>query len=204
MRGSRLPRRSPAPLAYKCLRMIGQIFLAAASAALTVEQARADVTLNISYSSYWLRGLSREAIRADLGRKARRDGDAVIEGETKVHFYWDLDLVDEDDFCRVSRDRIILTVDILLPVWADEERSNQAVRAAWTSYYRKLKEHEEGHKEVAVVAAKRITKLFHGASMAGSCSALERSLGRAAKRIIEAAERQQEMMDSMETPFQLE
>jgi len=67
-----------------------------------------------------------------------------------------------------------------------------------------LKAHEDGHKAIAVDAAHRISKLVHGATAPGSCSALKDSLDRAATQILDTAEREQSQFDANAKPFALE
>ena len=167
-------------------------------------EARADVKLDVTYSTYQLRGLSLEAIHDDLHRVAKRDRDGIIEGEVADHWDWKFKFTAAENSCRVSSDEIILKLNILLPAWVDEGRADPAVRVAWNTYFQELKAHEDGHKTIALDAAERITKMTHGATSPGSCTAMEQSLNRAAKQIVENAEKAQDQLDANPKPFTLE
>ncbi len=158
--------------------------------------ARADVRLDVTYTTYQLRGLSRAAIHEDLHRVATKDRDGLIEGEMKDDWDWKFRLAATDDSCQVSSDEITLKLNILLPAWKDEARADPALRAVWKTYFDELKAHEDGHKTIAVNAAERISKLTHGATAPGSCAALENSLNSAAKQIVKTAEDEQERLDA--------
>ncbi|MER8677123.1 MULTISPECIES: DUF922 domain-containing protein [unclassified Mesorhizobium] len=171
---------------------------------LGIGEARADVKLDVTYSTYELRGLSQKAIHEDLHRVGKREGDDIIEGEVADYWDWNFRLAAVDNSCRVSSDEIILKLNILLPTWVDEARADPAVRAAWNTYFQELKAHEDGHKTIAVDAAERISKLTHGATAPGSCKALGHSLDRAAEKIVENAENAQNQLDANPKPFALE
>ncbi|MBN9075146.1 MAG: hypothetical protein BGN87_03490 [Rhizobiales bacterium 65-79] len=169
----------------------------------SVQQALAHVELEVSSSTYELRGLTLKAIHEDMDMKAQ-EGDEIVEGETKDTFAFELNFDQTGNVCRVSTDKILLKLDIRLPRWADEENANPSVRAGWNSYFGKLKAHEDGHKTIAVAAAHKINELVHSAKGARSCAAMETSLRSSAKQIVEAAEREQEQFDASEAPFALD
>jgi predicted secreted Zn-dependent protease len=171
--------------------------------ALGAVEARADVKLEETYSTYQLRGLSREAIHEDLHRVAKRDRDGLIDGEMSNDLHWNFRFAAAENSCRVSSDEIVLKIYILLPRWVDEERANSVLHSIWNTYFQELKAHEDGHKTIAVAAAERISKLAHDATASGSCTALERSLNDAAKRIVEDSERAQNQHDLNSQPFDL-
>jgi predicted secreted Zn-dependent protease len=182
----------------KYVAVFGLVFTLAAG------EARADVNLDVAYSTYQLRGLSLEAIHDDLHRVAKRDRDGIIEGEVADHWDWKFRFTQTENSCQVSSDEIILKLKILLPTWVDEPRADPAVRTGWNTYFQELKAHEDGHKTIAMDAAERISKLTHGAMAPGSCSALEQSLNRTAKQIVENSEKAQDRHDANSKPFALE
>ncbi|WP_256753999.1 DUF922 domain-containing protein [Mesorhizobium sp. Mes31] len=169
-----------------------------------VGAARADVKLEVTNTTYELRGLSLHAIDVDLHRVAEKDSDGIIEGELKDDFNWTFKFVETADACRVTSDDIMLKLNMLLPRWADEEHADPALRTAWKAYIDDLKAHEDGHKTIAVDAAEKISRLTHGATALGSCDALKRSLNSAASQIVEAAEKAQEQLDAKDEPVALE
>lgn len=159
-------------------------------------EARADVKLDVTYSTYQLRGLSRETIHQDLHRVAQRHGALLIEGEMTDHWDWNFRFAPTENSCRVISDEIILKLNILLPTWEDQMRADPALSSAWDNYFRELKAHEDSHKKIAVEAAEKISKVTHGATATGSCAALEQSLNRAANQIVESAEKAQDRFDA--------
>ena len=166
--------------------------------------ASAEVKVEVTQSTYELRGLSREAIHDDLHRVGKKDGDGVIEGEVGDEMSWKLKFAAEGNSCRVTSDVVTLKLSVTMPVWVDEARADEAVRTVWNTYYRDLKDHEDGHKAIAVDAAEQIDKITHQATAPGPCNALEQSLDTAAKQISEAAEEAQDKHDANAKPFALE
>lgn len=166
--------------------------------------ASAEVKVEVTQSTYELRGLSREAIHDDLHRVGKKDGDGVIEGEVNDDLSWKLTFAAEGNSCRVTSDVITLKLSVTMPVWVDEARADEAVRTVWSTYYRDLKDHEDGHKAIAVDAAQQINKITHQATAPGPCNALEQSLDTAAKQISDTAEEAQDKHDASAKPFALE
>ncbi len=159
-------------------------------------EARADVKLDVTYSTYQLRGLSKKAIHQDLHRVAQKDADGLIEGELRDDWHWNFRFVAAENSCRISSDEIILRLNILLPAWEDQARANSALRSVWDSYFRELKAHEDSHIKIAVDAAEQISKMVHGATAAGSCAALEQTLDLAARQIVDSSEKAQDRFDA--------
>ena len=180
------------------------IFVFNAFVALGAVEAQADVKLQETYSTYQLRGLSRQAIHNDLHRVAKRDADGIIEGEVADHWDWNFKFAAIGDSCQVTSDEIVLKLKILLPTWVDDARADPATRKAWNRYFQELKAHEDGHKAIALEAAKQVNKLTHGATAPGSCTALERSLNRAAKQIVESSEKAQDQHEASLPLYTLE
>jgi predicted secreted Zn-dependent protease len=106
--------------------------------------------------------------------------------------------------CSLGDHQIVLSIEIVLPTWLDQKRADAAVRASWERYFERLAAHENNHQTIALEAAERINKLMHAAPASASCKALETSVNRAAKQIVENAELAQEQFDATETPFALE
>ncbi|RWC00245.1 MAG: DUF922 domain-containing protein [Mesorhizobium sp.] len=173
-------------------------------AAMGVGEASADVRLQETYSTYQLRGLTPEAMHADLHRVAKRDRDGLIDGEVGEDLHWTLRLVEAENSCQVSSDDIVLKLNILLPTWVDQERADPAVRSLWNHYYQQLKAHEDTHRKIAIDGAERISKLTHGATARGPCRALERTLNDAANQIVEDTGKAQDEHDANAEPFDLE
>lgn len=163
---------------------------------LSAEKARADVKLDVTHSSYRLRGLSREAIHQDLHRVAKKDRQGLIDGELADAWSWNFQFAATENSCRVISDEIVLKLNILLPAWEDEARAEPALRSVWSTYFRELKAHEDSHKKIAVDAATEISKLTHGAIAQGSCTALRQSLDDTARQIVDNAERAQDQFDA--------
>ena len=172
--------------------------------AMSAGEARADVRLEETYSTYELRGLTPEALHGDLHRVAKRDRDGLIDGEVAEDLHWNLRFVEAENSCQVSSDDIVLKLNVLLPTWVDQERANPAVREVWNNYFQQLKAHEDGHRKIAADAAERISKLTHGATAPGPCKALERTLNDAAKQIVEESGKAQDQHDANPQPFDLE
>lgn len=173
-------------------------------AAIGLAEARADVRIEETYSTYQLRGLTPEALHGDLHRMAKSDRDGLIDGEVAEDLHWNLQFVKAENSCQVSSDDIVLKLNILLPTWVDQERADPAVRSVWNNYFQQLKAHEDAHKKIAIDAAERISKQTHGATASGPCKALEGTLNDAANQIVEESEKSQDQHDADQQPFDLE
>jgi predicted secreted Zn-dependent protease len=169
-----------------------------------VTLAVADVKVEVTNSTFELRGLTSKAIHDDLHRVAQKDGDGVIEGEVNDDLTWQLTFAEAGGTCRVTSDAILLKLQVTLPVWVDEAHAEPEVRAVWNTYYKDLKAHEDGHRAIAEQAAERISKVTHLATAPGACSTLKASLESEARQIAESAEADQDKHDATAAPFALE
>jgi len=171
-------------------------------AAFSVGQARADVRIEINSLSYELNGTTLATIHEDIHRKGRQ-GSEIVDGEVSDRFSLALKLAKIGGLCRIKADEVLLKLNILLPNWVDEQHADISVRAAWRTYFKKLKAHEDGHKAIAVAAAYQINQAIHMAEPRNTCSSMRMSLGNVAEKIIKAAEREQNQFDATQTPFDL-
>ena len=182
-------------------RGLSRLLLAAGALAAfaAVSPAVADVKVEVANTPYELRGLTAKAIDEDIHRSAKKEGEGIVEGEVNDEVSWALDFAESNGTCSVTSDNILLKLSVMMPVWVDEDRAPQNVRDSWNTYYRDLKTHEDGHKTIAMDAVNQISKLTHGATAPGPCSAMKASLEKSARDIVEASEQAQERHDAADT-----
>jgi predicted secreted Zn-dependent protease len=85
-----------------------------------------------------------------------RHNGKVLHGDTQWKIGYFYECKQEDGFWYV--DRVVTTVDIqfTVPRWGDYRRADREEQKKWDAYYKALLEHEHGHKDIALNAARNI------------------------------------------------
>lgn len=157
--------------------------------------ASADVRVEVENAPYQLRGLTTKAIDEDLHRSGMKEQDNIIAGEISDQVSWMFNLAETSGSCRVTSNTVLLKLNVVMPVWVDENQAPQDVRDTWKTYYTDLKAHEDGHKSIAIDAANRIGKVIDGATAPGSCADLKASLESTAQQLVQTMEQSQSRFD---------
>ena len=139
-------RRCPGPL---CFLFLFSCLLTSAS--------HAEPEVKTTYNFYEVFGASSFDLNRQLIKKSPvRHNGKVLQGDTqwKIDYYYECK--DKDGYWYV--DRVVTTVDIqfTLPKWGDYRRAHRDEQKKWDDYYRALLEHEYGHKDIAINAARAI------------------------------------------------
>jgi predicted secreted Zn-dependent protease len=117
----------------------------------------AEPRVNMTYDFYAVSGLTSFELNRQLIKMSPvRHNGKVLHGDTQWKIGYHYECNHEDGYWYV--DRVGTTVDIrfTLPKWKDYRRAGREEQKRWDAYYRALLEHEQGHKEIAVKAARAI------------------------------------------------
>jgi len=82
-----------------------------------------------------------------------------------------------------------------MPKWKDYRKANRAEQKKWDKYYNALMEHENGHKEIAIAAARKIESELLTLSNFADKHSLERHANFKAKMIIRESRKHQKQFD---------
>ena len=133
---------------------------------------------------YDINGDSADALRREMNSKSKlgengKNFDAYTRWSVRWHFNWE----NTASYCSMTTVTTSVEVSFTLPRWVDHDRAPAELRKKWERYYAALIEHEHGHREFGVKAAKAIELSMSGMGR-DSCSALQRDANNQANKIL--------------------
>jgi predicted secreted Zn-dependent protease len=152
-------------------------------ALLVVPGVEAEPLLETGYVYYRVSSPSRRELLANLNRATpiRQNGNpfhGFTESQIRWRFWWRT----QDRLCTITRVEVFVDVTITLPRL---EESPAAVREVWDRWYPNLVLHENGHREIALAAARRIEDGIRGLPGHADCGALEQRANALGNRLID-------------------
>lgn len=153
-------------------------------AVLSWSEARASGPLEIVF--YDVHGTDQRELRESMDSH----GPVGVDGErhhgyTRWHVGWAFELVSSPSWCRVRSVETTLKVTMTLPRWNRPDEVPEDLEREWRRYSDALREHEEGHHEIAMSAADEVRRQLTGVSSTSGCQVLAEDLDRRAKAVIE-------------------
>lgn len=142
--------------------------------------------VNIKKETYNVRGYSAQEIRADLDRKTpilknNVRFDALTEWRVEWEFFW----YRSKEYCEIDALTTQVKIRYVLPELKTLHELPTPLKKRWNSYYDALLSHEEGHKDIALLAAREIEKSFAKIGPRSSCDELMNETSIMGQRIID-------------------
>ena len=115
--------------------------------------AAAKESFRIEY--FDLHGSTARELRADLSRLGPV-GETGIRGDgyTEYRIAWRFSMALNDGDCSAQDVEVDLVVTMQLPRWQPPPDASSELRETWRRFSKDLREHEDGHHEIARSAAK--------------------------------------------------
>jgi predicted secreted Zn-dependent protease len=88
------------------------------------------------------------------GSNQNRSYDAL----TSWYVYWNCQWEKSDNYCTITSVTTSVHVIFTLPEWIDYDSGKGKLKKRWDKYYRALIDHENGHQDNGIKAAKEIEK----------------------------------------------
>lgn len=154
--------------------VLALILLAFASSACS------DPQVDVSVEYYDIRGDRASELRQQMNRKGPRGYDAYASWYVR----WRFDHERSAGRCSIADASASVKVEITLPRWVDEDDADDALRERWQSYYTALVEHENGHRDFGIRAAREIEEALASVAAQSSCEAVTQTANRTGKRIL--------------------
>ncbi len=129
-------------------------------------------TLDIHH--YEVTGLSPEHLIASFRNRPDPAVMATTRGGLSIRY----DFAFGGDECRLMQVDLTLDIDITYPLWREEDRGSQDMRAAWQRFKTALEIHEEGHVERFRDAAARLSDRLAAIPPAPSCHTVRAAVDR--------------------------
>ncbi|HET7671787.1 MAG TPA: DUF922 domain-containing protein [Burkholderiales bacterium] len=153
----------------------------------TTGERSGDVTVHPTEVEWFaIRGTTRDHMRASMQHTApysERRGSRVW-GQCQWDIKWKFKHRREPGSCRIGEVRLDVTATMKLPRWVDEDQGNAQLRAQWNDFSRRLRQHEDGHKNNGIAAARDLVRRLKGLGEFPSCELLDAEIRRQGERVI--------------------
>jgi predicted secreted Zn-dependent protease len=106
-------------------------------------------------------------------------------GHTHWELRWNYNVASEGAECRVTTVTATLDMTMSLPRWDPPRNANPALVRTWNAFVAGLREHEEGHRDIALAAAQEITRRIEAEPPAANCAKLKRTVGIRANSLLD-------------------
>ena len=106
-------------------------------------------------------------------------------GHTHWELRWNYNVASEGAECRVTTVTATLDMTMSLPRWDPPRNADPALVRTWNAFVAGLREHEEGHRDIALAAAQEITNRIEAISPAANCAKLKRTVGIRANSLLD-------------------
>ena len=157
-------------------------------------QLSAADSLNVRTNYYDVTGDTFQTIREEIVR--RRPWKEECDAFTRWKVDWTFTMEDPGSGCRLKSLSVSTDITITMPRWNVAASEDAGLKAAWISYFKLLATHEEGHKQIALAAAKEARNCILQLKPAGSCSELESSINREGKKVIDQFAEREKVYDA--------
>ena len=150
-------------------------------------------TLQIRTNYYAVTGATVQEIRSDIARK--RPWKQEVDGFTAWKIDWFYSTLATDSECRLQSFEVKTDVTITVPRWTPPADVDPDTKRSWTNYFTGLLAHEDGHKRIALAAAKEVRNRLQRLNSAASCDVLEARVKHEATQAVEEFKRREKTYD---------
>jgi predicted secreted Zn-dependent protease len=153
--------------------------------AVVTSLAGAEPTITINYDYYDIEGRTAAELRDQMNRFGVlwTDGN-VYDAYTGWNVNWNYRYRITDHGCSIKSVAATLDVKIRLPRWAGYAGGQPALKKKWDLYMKSLRQHENGHKDLAVEAAIEIERAIAQLEPAATCDDLAETANETGRQII--------------------
>jgi predicted secreted Zn-dependent protease len=124
-----------------------------------------------------IEALDRLSVPDDTGKR--------FYGHTHWELRWNYNVASEGAECRVTAVTATLDMTMSLPRWDPPRNADPALVRTWNAFVAGLREHEEGHRDIALAAAQEITRRIEAIPPAANCAKLKRTVGIRANSLLD-------------------
>jgi predicted secreted Zn-dependent protease len=150
--------------------------------------------VSVDETFYGVAGLTALDLNRDLFRRAVRHEGARYQGLTDFRVAYSYEPAWDPSGCRTSAPRVSVRVVTTLPRWEDRDVASEGLRSDWDLYLSRLREHEQGHQRIAIVAGRELLEQV-AALRAPDCDALRRTAAAVADAYQVSVDAEQKVWD---------
>jgi predicted secreted Zn-dependent protease len=158
--------------------------------------ASAEPEVRVDYEYYEIHGETAEALRQAMNVQGVvwKDGN-TYDAFTSWNVSWTFERRLGRKGCTLQSVRTVVKVTQRFPKWKDRSYAPPDLRDRWNAYMKALKEHEDGHKDLAVRAAGEIEAFLVDLPPSPSCEDLIIRANASAMKILEKYKNLEEAYD---------
>jgi predicted secreted Zn-dependent protease len=135
------------------------------------------LVVNVKYEYYEIKGNSEKELRSQMCRNGCRVNDGTTyDSVTAWHWKMDYGYDRAPGACSVDSFKVALEIDYRYPQWVHAGDAPQPLMDKWNDYMKHLVTHENGHRDIAVEAAARLSRAVAALPPAQSCAELDREV----------------------------
>jgi predicted secreted Zn-dependent protease len=133
-----------------------------------------------------IRGVTRSEMRLAMQQNGPYNEivSRKVWGQCGWRIRWKFDHAREAGSCAVKGVALEVSARMWLPKWEDEARATPELRAQWQDFARRLRIHEDGHKNNGVAAAQAVARAVRGLRAHPDCESLDHEIRRVGERVI--------------------
>ena len=149
-------------------------------------QAAAEVRVTETTVDWFtIRGTTSEQMRASMLQTApySEKRKSHVWGQCNWRLAWDSKSQPGPTGCRVLEFTVTLSARMKLPKWADAGQAERALRERWETFEKRLRQHEDGHKNNGVKAANDLARRIKALPEYPDCAILVGEMKKLAERV---------------------
>jgi predicted secreted Zn-dependent protease len=127
-----------------------------------VASSDASLIIRVSEAFYDIRGSTAEELHREMQRLGPEEDGRRFHGHTGWTVNWRFVSQPSGRACRATRVEVTAEITITLPRWRTPPDAPDDLRPQWDAYLAALRVHEEGHRDLAVAAARRAHSRLSG------------------------------------------
>jgi predicted secreted Zn-dependent protease len=115
---------------------------------------------------------------------AKPNGDTFAAANTRWRLRWNVTVQAEAKHCALASATTELEVEMNLPRWTPPADARPGLVKSWNDFADAVRRHEDGHRDIAIEAAREVDRQLKTPRTARSCDALRKNLGRVAESVV--------------------
>ena len=160
--------------------------------------ASAEPEVHVDHEYYEIRGETAEQLRQAMNAQGTVwENGKSYDAFTSWNVTWTFERRTGKEGCYVDSVKTVVRVIHRFPKWKDRFFASNDLQEKWGTYMKALKEHEDGHKDIAVGAAREIEWALAGLDASPNCEEIRIRANALARGILRKYEEQESAYDAL-------
>ncbi len=167
-------------------KLIAVLWLFSVWAGATCEPLGAEPVISEVVQHYRITGNTAQDLRWEMNQKGPGgENGKRFDAYTGWRVNWNYRWWENSDICRLTSVTTRVRVTFTLPAWQNYSSADPGLKQKWNRYYKALYEHEKGHRDFGIQAAREIERSILNVSSRKNCDLLERDANAAAEATLD-------------------